>query len=122
MDLSTECPYDWDDDGQCDEGGCMDITSLSFGTNYMSIYELDWPDADDLVQTPYFPNTTVPLNCDASGCYSSISSWVSPTFYQSPSTGLLTAKIATNVSWGAFVDQYGTCADLAEYDPGYDCY
>ncbi len=58
MDLSTDCPYDWDGDGQCDEGGCMDITSLSFGTNYMSIYELDWPDADDLVQTPYFPNTT----------------------------------------------------------------
>lgn len=122
MDLSASCPYDWDGDGQCDSGGCKDITSLSFGTNYMTIYELDPLDSDELVQTPYFPNTTVPLTCDRYGCYSNISSWVSPTSYDSPTTGRLTTKIATNISWGAFVDPTNYCQELASYDQRYNCY
>ena len=56
MNINVACPYDDDGDGQCDTGGCLDISSLGFGTNYMSIYELDPLDHDELVQTPYFPS------------------------------------------------------------------
>lgn len=88
----------------------------------MTIYELDPFDGDELVQTAYFPNTNVPLSCDRYGCYSAISSWVTPTFYDSPTTSRLTARIATNVAWGAFVDQNNLCQQYADMNPRYNCF
>jgi hypothetical protein len=64
-------PRDFNCDGTFDSGGCLDLNGLSFTlrNNFMTVYELDSPDSDDLVESMYFPDLSVTLNCDAYGCY-----------------------------------------------------
>lgn len=46
-------------------------------TNYMTIYELDRPDRDDLIETLYFPATKLKLtSCTYSECPERTSDWV----------------------------------------------
>jgi hypothetical protein len=34
----------------------------------MTVYEMDTPDSDDLVQTLYYPDVSVSLNCTVGTC------------------------------------------------------
>lgn len=64
-------PYDSDCDGVHDSGGCADLNGMGIviDNNFMTVYELDWPDSDDLIQTLYYPNVSITLECDLYGCW-----------------------------------------------------
>ncbi|HKX28764.1 MAG TPA: hypothetical protein VJ302_13780 [Blastocatellia bacterium] len=64
-------PKDFNCDGTFESGGCQDLNGMSFTVrnNFMTVYELDKPDRDDLIQSMYFPDLTVTLKCDAARCY-----------------------------------------------------
>jgi hypothetical protein len=64
-------PRDLNCDGAFDSGGCLDLNGFTFTVrnNFMTVYELDSPDSDDLVESMYFPDLTITMNCDAYGCY-----------------------------------------------------
>lgn len=69
-------PADYDADPPV---GCAAVEGwvLPQPENYMTIYELDWPDSDDLIETLYFPGTSVTLrSCDRDGCPERTSDWV----------------------------------------------
>jgi hypothetical protein len=120
--VTTDCPYDTNGDGFCDSGGCKDIRSVTVNSNYMSLYELDPICCDSLVQSLYFPATTVPLSCAPWSCPAAGSNWVVPSFYQSPSSP---PKVSVNVAmvenWASFSDPYGRCASMARTNPKYNC-
>lgn len=119
--VNVTCPTDSNADGICDAGGCARLSSFT-NSNWMTLYELDKNDDDELVQSMYFPSVTVSLSCTAMSCDSATSSWVSPNRYDSPPTpARVSAKAATKVESGRFVDRFGACARLAINDPIYDC-
>jgi uncharacterized protein (TIGR03437 family) len=113
VDIGVRCPQDTNGDGFPDQGGCADLRTYTSDTNFMSLYELDPVCCDDLVQTVYFPTTSVSLSCDAWGCGPAASGWVKPSFYNDPaSPAKISAELATAVNWGAFVDN-GACGSLS---------
>lgn len=60
-----------------DYSGCQDQGSVGQDSNHMTLYELDKPDPDDLIETLYFPGTYVTLiGCTYEGCPERTSSWV----------------------------------------------
>ena len=118
----VSCPYDSNGDGYCDTGGCEDVYYFYSGNNWMTLYELDGWDDDEVVQSMYFPSVTVSLNCDAMSCNSVTTSWLSPDSYDTPrSPALVDAKLAIRVNWGRFSDRDGGCALRARGDSRYDC-
>jgi hypothetical protein len=62
---------DTNGDGIADKGGCADLDGrvVSLTGNFMSVYELDSPDADDLIQTLLFANLQVTLRCTPDACF-----------------------------------------------------
>lgn len=104
------CPYDTNSDGQCDQGGCSVVSSITVTAGYMTLYELDPLDTDDLVQTVYYPgNLTIYLSCAAGYCSPAQSSWVTPSSYDSPtSPALVYAQISAKMVSGMYNDN-GTC-------------
>jgi hypothetical protein len=118
----VSCPMDWDGDGMCDDGGCKNFTSWTTNNNYMTLYELDRPDPDDLVQSIYFPSTTVFTTCDVYGCAPAESDFVDVSFYQSgPPNQAVDAKFRLRFNFAYYNDgEY--CQDLRMYDPMYDCW
>lgn len=62
---------DSDNDWIMDSGGCMDLDGqqLVMTSNFMTVYELDSPDPDDVINTLFFPNVSVTLNCVPEGCW-----------------------------------------------------
>jgi hypothetical protein len=117
----VSCPVDYDGDGACDAGGCLDASSYTLSNNWMSLYELDHAAGDDFVTTLYFPDTTAYLNCTVWGCYNNAAEWVSPWYSTNPSTGV-TAQLTVAVINISFVDIFGQCAALAQSHPEYNCY
>lgn len=69
--LTVPPPVDYDGDGVFDAGGCADLDgyALNVQQNFMSVYELDAPDSDDLVESLYFPDVSVVLSCTADVCF-----------------------------------------------------
>lgn len=58
-------------DGIADQGGCKDLHGygLRWSQNYMTMYELDpWSD-DDLVESLYYPDLDVILDCTPYDCF-----------------------------------------------------
>jgi hypothetical protein len=122
LDVNTSCPLDTDGDGLCDSGGCKDISSYSEINHFMSLYELDPWDRDSLVQTLYFPELTVPLNCGPWGCPISGSQWEAPVYYDSPVwPPLIYAEAAIAIGWGQFRDSRQVCRSRGSSDPRYNC-
>ena len=110
VDVPVRCPADSNGDGTVDSGGCADTASYTSTPNFMTLYELDPACCDDLIQTLYFPATTVKLACDVWGCTPGGSDWVAPTAYDSPaSPPKVFAELATVVNWGAFVNTGNAC-------------
>jgi uncharacterized protein (TIGR03437 family) len=111
IDLAAACPSDTDGDGIADHGGCSAVTGYSPGTNFLSIYELDPGTSDELIQTVYFPETPVSLQCGVFGCPPAGSDWVGPVAYDSPSSPpKIHAEMAAVVNWAAFLDENDRCA------------
>ncbi len=66
--------------------------------NYMSLYELDSPSGTQLVETLYFPATSLTLNsCTSGGCPEKTSSWLPMTSSTSP-TAHVEAELRMKVS------------------------
>jgi hypothetical protein len=68
--LAVSARRDTDNDGIADAGGCADLNGqpLNLRQNFMTVYELDTPDSDDLVESLYFPDLAVVLRCTPEGC------------------------------------------------------
>lgn len=63
------------------------VQPVSQSPNYMTLYELDSPDSDDLVETLYFPGTSLTLTgCTHSGCPEKTTNWLSMTSSTSAAT------------------------------------
>ncbi len=70
LSLVVSALVDTNSDGIPDAGGCADLNGqlINVRQNFMSIYELDTPDPDDLVESLYFPDLAVTLRCSPNGC------------------------------------------------------
>jgi hypothetical protein len=70
LSLSVSSQRDLNGDGVADAGGCADLHGqpLKVEQNFMTLYELDAPDSDDLIQSLYFPNLDIVLNCTPGRC------------------------------------------------------
>ena len=70
LSLIVSSLVDANKDGISDSGGCADLNGrlLNVQQNFMSIYELDTPDPDDLIESLYFPDLAVRLRCTPLGC------------------------------------------------------
>jgi len=70
INLTVPDPVDSNGDGILDSGGCLSLNgqTLTIQNNYMTVYEIDVPDPDDLVQTLYYPDVSVNLNCTVGTC------------------------------------------------------
>ncbi len=119
--LSVSCPRDTNGDGTCDTGGCKDVYAYGESTNWMTLYELDppsfppWCGTDDLVETLYFPATTVYLSCSVGWCSAAGTAWHGPT------SGLATyAQMAMVVNYGTYEDGMN-CQYLRQSNPEYNC-
>lgn len=64
-----------DDDGDSilEAGGCKDLEGYWIGVqqNFMTVYELDFPDSDDVINSLYFPTVWAPLACTPEACFAS---------------------------------------------------
>jgi hypothetical protein len=72
--------------------------------NFMTLYELDSPDSDDLVETLYFPRTSVTLTCTEQGCSEKKTGWVRMTRSSSS-----TAHVEAELRMTAIAQQQGGC-------------
>ncbi len=112
VEIPVRCPIDTNNDGIADAGGCSDVKNYSHGTNFLSLYELDVT-GDELIQTVYFPATTVNLNCTPGGCPAAGSEWMRPVRWDSPAEpAKVTAEMAMVVNSGTFVDSGRACRAL----------
>jgi hypothetical protein len=70
LSLAVSAQKDLNGDGIADAGGCADLNGqpLKVQRNFMSVYELDAPDSDDLIQSLYFPDLEVILHCTPGRC------------------------------------------------------
>ncbi len=110
VDVPVRCPSSSTGAAVLDQGGCNDVKQYATGTNFMSLYELDPVCCDQLVQTVYFPEVTVPLSCNAFGCAPAAGSWVQPSSWDSPaSPAKAFAEMTAIVNWGAFIDSNNVC-------------
>jgi len=106
----VECPRQ-NSAGAYVRGGCSDLngSGVTVGQNFMSVYEMDRPDGDDLIQTMYFPNLSVTFSCDVFSCAPVRSAWVSPNAYDDPVwPAVIDAKISILVEGGM---SYGDCSN-----------
>jgi uncharacterized protein (TIGR03437 family) len=110
VDTPVRCPTDTNSDGVSDQGGCADVRMYRSGTNFMSLYELDPGTTDELIQTVYFPEVVLNLQCDTWKCGSAGSQWLEPAFYDSPaSPPKIYAQFAAVVNSAVFVDTSRAC-------------
>lgn len=90
------------------------MSSFSSRTNWMTLYELDPGDEDELVQSACFPQVIVNLTCDIPGCSAAGSNWVAPSYYASPSSpAKVDARLAMAAGSAWFSDPYGDCEEMA---------
>jgi len=110
VDIAVSCPSASNRVSGFDQGGCADVKAYSRDNNFMSLYELDPVTGDELVQSVYFPGTTVRLNCNAWGCPAAESEFVGPISWDSPKTpAKVFAEMGMIVNSGTFVDTSNRC-------------
>lgn len=108
----NQCPQYLDPDDS-PPPGCSNMSgvSVSQSSNYMTVYELDAPDSDDLVETLYFPGTSLTLgSCNYEGCPERTSSWVDMTSSTSSS-----ADVEAELRMKASAQVEGYC-DTGDWD------
>ncbi len=87
--------------------GCraLDGTQASQISNYMSLFELDYPDPDDAVERLYFPGTSVTFSgCSYERCPERTTGWVVMTSSSSP-----TARVEAELRMKAKATLHGFC-------------
>ena len=85
--------------------GCSQVGGFSQSSNHMTLYELDL-DGSDLVETLYFPGTSVTFtNCNRQGCSQKTTSWVDMSRGTSP-----TAHVEAQLRMKASAYLEGDCA------------
>jgi uncharacterized protein (TIGR03437 family) len=110
VDIAVSCPSASNRVSGFDRGGCSEVRSYSRDNNYMSLYELDPLTGDELVQSVYFPGTSVSLDCNVWGCASATSEFVGPISWDSPKTpAKIFAEMGMIVNSGSFVDSSNRC-------------
>ena len=69
--IRVTLPDDNDCDGIMDSGGCADLDGLTYTirNNFMTLYELDAREPDDLVQSLYFQDVSGTLECTVESCF-----------------------------------------------------
>ncbi len=62
---------DYDYDGIMDSGGCLDLNGYQVlvQQNFMTVYELDHPDPDDVINSLFYPDVSVTLSCSPESCF-----------------------------------------------------
>lgn len=122
----VSCPREYTDGTV--HGGCEDVVGVTatLSQNFMTLYELDWPDPDAVVQSLYFPDRSATLtSCDAWSCALAASPWADPVAYDDPVwPPLVYAQMGISISAGlATNDPYGNCAlfDCPLCDPVEGC-
>ncbi|HYO80528.1 MAG TPA: hypothetical protein VES20_03935 [Bryobacteraceae bacterium] len=114
VDIGVRCPTDTNGDRKADGGGCADAAIYRSGVNFMSLYEMDPGTTDDLIQTVYYPEAVMNLDCNAWGCTGAVSSWLEPNFYDSPATpAIVYAQLAVRIDSAVFVDTSRACAAVS---------
>jgi uncharacterized protein (TIGR03437 family) len=113
--VRVRCPTDTNQDGIADQGGCADARVYRSGTNFMSLYEIDPGTSDELIQTMYFPEVVLDLQCDQWGCTAPVASvWMRPTRYDSPETpAKVTAEMQVLINSAIFIDTSRACRGVA---------
>jgi len=123
IDQYTGCPMDTNYDGVCDTGGCLALNSTGFGVGgqFLSLYELDWPDGDDFITTLYAHSGCchVNLSCSKDYCSGPVFSPWWPTTYSTNTA--VTANVIMKVWDAQFIDSNGYCEQLGYSDPRYNC-
>ncbi|MBK9171224.1 MAG: hypothetical protein IPM24_27735 [Bryobacterales bacterium] len=110
VEVPVRCPFDSTGDGFTDDGGCKDVKTVTNGENFLSLYELDPGWSDELIQTLYFPETPVSLDCGPLDCPPAGSAWVQPSRYESPAEpARVFAEMAMVVNFGVFADPGRAC-------------
>lgn len=126
VNLYANCPYDYNDDGQCDTGGCLGISQFGFSGQYLDLWELDeFPNPDDYVGKLTVHSsccTATGITCTARECYGPRYSATYPTVQYSPPSLNTTANVRLRFDYGEFVDQSGYCAYMGMWDPRYNCW
>lgn len=69
--IGVSAVQDYDGDNVMDAGGCKDLDGYQIGVqqNFMSVYELDKRESDDLIDSLYFPNVWATLRCTPEACF-----------------------------------------------------
>lgn len=122
FDMWMDCPHDTDYDGQCDTGGCLDLRyGIGVGGQFLSLYELDWPDGDDFITTLYVDSgcCSVTPSCTWDWCSEAYSAWY-PTV--SSTNVNITANVIMKFWYAEFVDSNNYCEQLRYQYPEYNCY
>lgn len=122
-DIYAGCPVDLDGDGICDAGGCLALNSgFSLNNQFMTLYELDWPDSDDLVTTLYADSECCQANpsCAANSCLTPVASPYSPTAPDTNASRIET-KVRMVVKKAIFADHNQYCYNLGLTNPAYRC-
>lgn len=112
----VKCPWELPEYG-LSGGGCqnLDGKTITVSNNFMTLYEIDPCDPDELVQTMLFPDVSVTLSCDQYSCTGTPSSWAGPIGYDSPVwPPLVDAEIALALAFAELDDS--EC-----YDPFNEC-
>lgn len=94
--------------------GCSGLTGnrVIKPENHITIYELDKPDGDDLVETLYFPGTSITFrNCTRHDCPEQVTSWVGVT--RDTSTA---AQVDAQLSMKASATLIGYCGEPEDWD------
>ena len=97
----------------CSQGGgagsgCSGLSGASQTSNYMKLWELDSNDADEQVETLYFPSTSVTFTgCTTDECPEQESNWVQMT---GSSHSLPEVEAALRMKAVAYLD--GSCEDV----------
>lgn len=112
----TQCPFDWNYDGEIDDGGCGNGTGwrqFSFGGRYMKLYEMDgfpWPGDDPVTQLNYANTFVIDLWCDGWSCGSGNSGW-----QNNSSNSIASSPVMVRSLGGAWDDPNGCCQDGVNY-------
>jgi uncharacterized protein (TIGR03437 family) len=110
VDVRVACPRASTPGGVSETGGCAEVRSFDMGNNFLSLYELDPVDGDDLVQTLYFPLIPLAMRCGVFGCVPGQTEWRGPIGFDSPaSPGKVSAEFSLRVSEAMYLDTSGAC-------------
>lgn len=91
--------YGYEADRGASRRSCQAINKgvYTFLDNYMTLYELDWPDGDDKVADLIYGDISVPVTCSGPWNCSGSSAWISPIPGRSSTNASANIQIRVNM-------------------------